>query len=348
MEREDLNLTLNGTPHSFIGWWGDPVVTWRRRGGSWELRWTTDFPINFRHQDMRRGALVSLQAGGRSIWNGILSETNYDTQEFVAIGRCRQAEDAAALGFGVLSSNPAEVVSWGILRGALNWSGLNNLPSVPLTEDADSGPLNTVASVLDAWALSAGVGWWIDPGPSPMVAFAAAPAIPAFDITAGAGVLGLADEEYVSDLYGRHASAPGVYGTVEAHDDTEGIGRVERLVDLTPRGYLTASEAEGLLENMLAATKARTGWTSSVSVSHGQVTVGGTPVALSEVASRPNQMVRLLGLYDERGATTHTDVVVDETVWNVTEQTVEIKPVGLAARDLGSIIESMGGELVAA
>lgn len=347
--REDLNITVNGTPLSFIGYWGAPTLSWRRRGGSWEVTWRTDYPINFRHRDLVRGARVDVWLGSTSIWHGTLSEADYAEQKFIAAGLCRQAEDAAALGFGTLSTTPSEVVGWGILRGALNWHGLNALPSTPLTPDANEGPLNTVAGVLDAWARTAGVEWWIDPGTLPIVGFAAAPMTPSWEITAGSGVLGLADEEFISDIYARYMSAPGVYGTVEQHDNSQNLGtRVERLVNLTPRGYITQAEAQGLVDNMLALTKARIGWSAPVNVAYGQVVRNGTPVALSEVASRPNRMARLLGLYDERGAAAHTDVVVDETVWDVSAKSLQIKPVGLAARDFASIIESMGGELMAA
>lgn len=345
--REDLSVTVNGTPLTFIGSWGEAVGTWRRRGGSWELTWRMYLPLNYRHPDLVRGASVVARIGATSIWRGYISETNWDEQTFVAAGLCRQGETATAQGFGTLSSNPKECVSWGIIRGALTWSSFNALPNVPLTADADRGALNYVTEVLDAWAVENNVEWWINCGALALVNFAAAPASPRWSVTPGVGVLSLADEDYISDIYAIYAPSPGSTARVEAHDNTQGVGRVEKIVDLTQQGFITAAKAQAIIDGILAKTKARTGWSLPIQVTYGQIkTPGAASAALSHIAAQPNQMVRLLGLYDERGSSASTDIVVEETVLNFEEGALTIKPIGLADRDFASIVEAAGGVLL--
>lgn len=335
----NLEVYLNGTPLTFIAdYWGSPNVT-HRRSGPWELSWEMGGSQYFRHPDLVRGATVQLRHGPTPIWAGELTEPNFETQQFSAIGLPRQAEDAAALDFGAITTNPKQAVNWAILRGKLDWSAFHSLPDVPFVS-GETQQFNSVAALLDAWSLSQNLTWRVDA--RGYVQALAQPTTPTYVITPGVGVLGVADEDYFADVYARYQTTSYGYATVEAHSGDSGP---DRLIDLTGRGPLTSTAAQAIIDNLMSQGRSRTGWTNGIEVSHGDVlTPGGTPVALSEV--RAGQMVRLLGLYDERGASAFTDVVLDETVWNVTGGTVQLKPVGLAARDLSSIVESVGGSLL--
>lgn len=335
----NLEIFVNGTPLTYIAdYWGNPVVT-HRRPGPWGLTWDMGGTPYFRHPDLVRGASVQLRHGPTPIWAGELTEPNFETQQFSAIGLCRQAEDAAALDFGAITSNPKQAVNWAILRGKLDWSSFHSLPDVPLVTE-ETQQFNTVSDLLDAWALQSNVTWRVDA--RTYIQYAAAPTTPSFVVTPGVGVLGVADEDFIADLYARYQTPSYKYATVEAHSGDSGP---DRLIDLTGRGPLTAVAAQAIVDNLMAQGRARTGWTNGIEVGHGDVlTPGGTPAALSEI--RAGQMIRLLGLYDERGAAAYTDIVLDETVWNVADGTLQLKPVGLAARDLSSIVESVGGSLL--
>lgn len=347
MPREDLNVTVNGTPLSHIGYWGDVTMTHRYPYGSWEMSWSMDMRINQRHPDVARGARVVAWVGPTPIWRGTLTEPDFDGQEFTATGVAREAETALSLGFGVITTAPSVAVAWGILRGALSWRGLNSLPSTPLTSNDDSTQYNYIADLLDAWSLEESVHWVVTP--DGFIRTGAAPTTPLLYVTPGAGILGVADEEYVSDLYGRYYVKPGKLASVSVSDDTQNVGTVERGVDLSARGVLTEAQAEAILDGLLAQGRARTGWTNGVEVGFGQVTTtGGTPIALSQVARLcgTGAMARLLGLFDERGASASTDIVVGESIWRVSDGTITLNPVGLAARDFSSIVEAAGGVLL--
>lgn len=345
---DEVEVTLNGTPLSYITeTWGELELNWRYPVGSWEASFSMDSPINFRHPDLVRGARFEAWVGPTPIWRGSLTEPNFDDMTFVATGVGREAETALSLGFGVLTTNPATAVSWGILRGALSWNGLNSLPSVSIAGSEETVTYNYISELLAAWSEQEEVNYWVDP--YGFIYYGAAPSSPSMFVTPGAGVLGQADEDYVTDLYGRYYSKPGKVASVEAHDGAQNVGRIERGVSLTTRGVMSATQAQAVMNGILAKGRARTGWTNGVEVAFGQVcTDGGTPVALSEVgrACGSGAMVRLLGLFDERGVSTHTDVVIAEATWRVADGTMTLSPVGLAERSLSSIVEAVGGALL--
>lgn len=337
-----LNVTVNGTSIQQFAYLGDFEVTHRLYGGPWELKWNMDLPINFRHPALVRGAITRLWSGSTPLWAGELTEPNFDSQEFIASGLWRQGETALALDFGAITTNPAAAVGWAILRGRLAWNGLNTLPSVDFV-DGETETHNYVADLLGAWAISEGVACQVDP--FGFLSYAPLPTSPTYLVTPGAAILGVADDDYVTDLYATYAPKPGRVARVEAHDGSQGVGRVEKYIDLRGAGFMTSTRATAILNSLLARGRARTGWTNGLTVTYGQVfNLGHQPVEMSEI--RGGQMVRLLGLYDERGRSAWTDIVLEETVWNVAEGTVELKPLGLADRDFASIVESVGGVLL--
>lgn len=341
--RPDFSVTLNNTPLSFMrgAWWGEPVVTTRRRGGAWQLSWKMDFRQGFRHHDLVRGARVVARVGALPIFQGTLTEPDLDALEFTAQGRCRQAETTLALGLSGSTSNPATAMFYGSSRGVLNWGSLETFTDVTSTGENES-PL-TLADLLDAYVAERGTNWLVAPGWGCYTY--SDPTKPTWSVTPGAGVLGVADDDYWTNLVGRYLTTTGAYADVYSAEANPRVGRRERGVDMTRLGRMSAPRAQAALDAMLAKGLARTGWTNGVEVTRGQLTtMGGTPVAPSSV--RGGHMVHLAGLVDERGVTQFTNIVVDEAVWNVAEDKVQINPVGLAARDLSSVIESMGGQLL--
>lgn len=345
---DEVEITLNGTPLSYITeTWGEPVLTWRYPFGSWELTWTMEVPPNFRHPDLVRGARVVAWIGTTPIWRGGATELDFESGTFTATGSAREAETAIALGFGVLTTTPSVAVNWGIVRGALSWSGLHSLPSTPIAASEETVSYNYVADLLNAWATQAAVNWWVNP--QGYVGYGASPTTPRMFINAGAGILGLADQDYITDLYGRYTPGGGVVAPIEAHGNTQNVGRSERGVDLTGRGPMTMAQAQDVMDGILAKTKGRTGWTNGIEIAYGQIcNDGGIPIALSEVgrATGSGLMVRLQELFDERGIATYTDVVIAEARWRADEGLMTLNPVGLAARDLAAIAEEAGGVLL--
>lgn len=343
-----IEVTVNGTPLTYLAYWGDLTITWRYPVGSWEASWSMDIPVNYLHPDIVRGARVVIWVGPTPIWRGKLTEINKDAQSFTATGAGREAETALCMGFGgTLTTTPSTAVSWGIQRGALTWSGINSLPSTSVAATEETVTFNYISDLLNAAALRDQVNWLVDP--AGFVQYAAAPTTSTLFVDVGVGELGLVDEEYVSDLFGRYLTTSGVIASVEAHDNTQNVDRVERGVDLTGRGPMTLAQAQAVLDGILAKGKARTGFTSGIELAEGQVcNTGGTPFALSELGRLVGlgARARLLGLFDLRGLATSTDVIVAEGIWRVDDGLMTLNPAGLAARDLASIVEDAGGVLL--
>lgn len=339
--RERISVSANGEPLSFMtDWWGDSVLTTRRNGGSFELSWRMDLPRRFFHPDLVRGADVVGKVGGSRVFAGTLSEPDMDSGEFIAQGLCRQAETASALDLSGATSHPGNAVYFGNARGLLDWGSLETFTA--LTDSELTKAPNTIYALLEAYAAELGRNWMVDD--NGLLFTYDDPTVPRWSLPPGLGVLGVADDDYWTNLVGVYTNKKGRYKLVYSSDPEPIAGFRERNVDLTKLGRITPARAQAKLDAMLEKGLARTGWTNSIQVSRGDVTnMSGALASLSMV--RGGHMVHLPDVPDPRGRTGSTDVVVDETVLNFAEESLEIKPVGLAARDLGAVIASMGGVL---
>jgi hypothetical protein len=340
---EQVWISVNGTPLQFIGYWGDPVITHRWPYGSWELRWRMELKPNQRTNVLRRNADVIAYVGPSRVWRGYLTEPDFDSGEFIANGAARQGETAQAFDESYNATTvPNTAIDEARMRGALWWTRSNLFPiSADPFGTVDADEFGSVNELLDAWSVSVAKKWWIDP--DLYVRADADPTTPMWQVTPGAGTLGVADSDYWTHLYAVYDTGAG-YAKVTASDTSQNVGRVERRIDLTDRGILTAPQAQGIVDGLIAQGIARTGWANGIQVGHGQVlTMGSTAASLSQV--RAGHMVRLNGLFDERGLSAFTDIVIGESVWNVAADELQLNPVGLAARDLSSIVESAGGSL---
>lgn len=342
----NLSIIIGGTPATMLGWWGEPIVTWRFPLGSWELSWRMHIPRSG-HPALTRGRLVQAKLGPLPIWRGHISEVDRAEGSCIALGTARQAETALALDFAGNSTTSVgtAVGAAALNRGAFSVGTLHDF-GPPLTTDTPDA-VNTLAGLLDAYTSTHGTNWVVDA--EGILHIRDDPTTPIYRITPGTAAPGIADEDYWTTLAGRYMTASGGYATVFSTDNSQGAGVRERTVDLAPRGPLSAAEAQAILNAIHAKGLARTGWTEPVNLAAGQVfTMGGTPVALWMVGQRISSgvMVRLDGVRDERGASLRTDVIIEEAIWNVPEGTMQLKPRGLAARDLASIVEAAGGQLL--
>ncbi|WP_166390322.1 hypothetical protein [Nocardioides ochotonae] len=339
---EQLEIYVDGEPLTVLGYWGSPVLTDRCPYGSRELAWEAPYSLHYRHPVLRKGAEVVAQVGPSRRWLGRLAELDWEAGDFVAEGAVRQGETALAKGpDGRGSTDLDEVIELAYERGAITWTTREEFGS--LTTDEVSESTNSVLALLDAHAAEEGVNLAVSV--DGLLYTEPDPTEPKWMVTPGAGRLGVADEDYWTSLTGVFSPAPGTYDTVTATDTTAGVLVREAAVDLTGRGYIGKAKAQQILDRLLAQGRVRNSWTNSITVTHGQVlSMGGTPVGLS--VPRAGDRFHLAGLYDERGASASTEIVAEETVWDVAEGTLQIKPQGLAARDLASIVETMGGVLL--
>ena len=326
-----------------MGWWGEPVITHRWPLGCWEMTWEMNLPSYQRPATLRAGAEAEAFSAGTCVWSGLLLEPNWNSQEFVAAGHAREAERTLCLDWvGGSTSTPDVAIDRGIAAGALHWIRPASLSNVPFGESDATDQLNYVGALLDAWSLEAGAKWAV--GPDRRVGIGVDPTAPAWHVMPDSGVLGVADEEYVSAVFGRYQTEAGAYDTVSVFSATQPAGSRESGIDLTGKGRLTTARAQATVQGILDQMGARTGWTNGVTVTSGQITSpGGTPANLALV--RAGQMVRLQALRDQRGLSASTDIVVGESIWKPTDDLITLNPVGLAARDLSSIVERAGAVL---
>jgi len=340
---DQFAIFVDGEPLTALGYWGSPTLTDRWPYGSWELAWEAAYPVTFRHPALRKGAEVVAQVGPSRRWLGRLTELDWDEGSFVAEGAIREGETALAKGVnGRGSTDIDEVLEQARLRGAITWATLEEFGS--LTTDAVSEETNSVLSLLDAYAAEEGVNLAVSV--DGLLYTAPDATEPKWMVTPGAGQLGQADEDYWTSLTAVYSPAPGSYDTVTATTaPTSGVLARESAIDLTGRGYLAEAKAQQIVDRLLAKGRVRNSWANPITVRYGQLlSMGGTPVGL--FVPRAGDMFHLAGLRDERGASASTDVIAEELVWDVAEGTLQIKPEGLAARDLASIVETIGGVLL--
>lgn len=330
--------------------WGDLKITdrWTPNngggGGPWEATWTV--PVNRlrRHQALLARKRVRIFVGGWCRWSGYMSEPDWDTGEMVALGSVRKAAEAICFdSTGQTTSVPDVAIDQAIARGAVDWTRRASFSAVAYTGTGTGATdrLNYLGQLLDADATRQNVGWGVTARDE--VYTAAAPTTPTMLVAPDSGVLGNADDTLAATLFGRYTSSTtGRYETTSVGAGTPEVG-----VDLTDQGRKTQAEAAVILTGMRDQLQARPGWTNSLILTAPQITSPGgcrTPLALVRADGR--QMARLQGVRDERGLDSGTNFAVGETVWDVADRTVQVAPVGMIGRDLGSIIENAGGVLL--
>lgn len=339
----DVSMKLDGYQLATItDSWGDLVVTDRRNGGCQSAEWTMDVGFNTQHPAIRRGASVEIIAGTKR-WVGTLGEFDLIEGTFAADGLWRKLEGFVCLTLeNKRTTNPNTALFWANGRG----SGISTIETFSdVTESGESDTFNSVADLLDAWCQQqAGTTHWhVDV--NGVLWKRSNATTPQWTVPVGDGLLGVADEEYVTNWYvAYYSKTTHRYEYVTAADDSQGVGRYERMADLTPLGAITATRAQDIANNLLAKTKARTGWTNGLTLNPGQIlNMGGVVADLS--MPKPAEMVRLQGLNDQRGLSATTDIVIEETIWKPFDNELVINPVGLADRDFSKIVESFGGRL---
>jgi hypothetical protein len=175
------------------------------------------------------------------------------------------------------------------------------------------GPVS-LSTLLDAWAIANGQRWWVTPAGELLgVADDTAPTWQTFPLDTG---LGYALDHYASTLVGRYQTSTGYATSIRTNTAAEtDHGHQEQDVDLTPRGVLTATKANTVLDNLLALGAAVPAYTTGIDAAYGEVlTRGGTPVAPELVYSGP--LVRVHGgvdLAQRKNSALYLDVQVGRT-----------------------------------
>jgi hypothetical protein len=315
------------------------------RGSSLEASWVMDASLKANHPALQRGAIVEVMVGPSRLFYGALAEPvpSPEGWEFVANGMTRVAERYLCLSAaGASTSVPDTAIDQAIARG-LQVTRPASLSAVAYKAGDATDGLNRLGPLLDGWAIESGKRWGVTP--SGQIVAASDPTVPRWHMTPGSGSLGVADEEYASELYGRYIDGSGNYQTAHVGDAAATIdyGRAEEPVDLTSLGAMTLARAQGILNGMLLLGSARLGWANGLEPSRFELTTpGGCSADLRFVQG--GDMVRLHGVLDRtRRASLTVDVVIGETRYTDGEATIQLLPVDLAPRTLSDVLSVEGG-----
>jgi hypothetical protein len=330
---------VDGRPLSSLASWGDLKITHRWPYGCWALDWGMALKPYQRPIGLKADVPVEARMGSAVIWSGVLVRPDWDAGTFEADGLARQGEETLCLtSDGETTSTPDTAIDAAIARGAVDWIRRSSLSSAAFADGGSTADLNYVTALLDAWSSAQGKRWGVNARRE--VYAVADPTTPSIYIRPGTGVLGVAAEAIAGTVVGAYYDADHV-----PHRVSVGSGRPEVGVGLANRGALDSTSATAIITGIRDQLQAVTGWTNGITVTADQVTApGGEGMALDRVVA--GEMSRLLGLRDERGASAQTDIVLGETIWDVTAGTVQCNPVGLSDRSLSGVIEAAGGELL--
>lgn len=333
-------VKVNGTWLAMLGGVGDLTWSTVADGGSEECSWTMDMDQSSGHPSLRAGRRVDIYLGSFALWSGTLGEPdhNEDGWHFTANGAFNEGDDYLCFDGSLnATATPDTAVDQAIARG-LNWTRPASISATDFGSGiGETDALNYVSGLLDAYALSVSKRWSVNP--LRQVVLTADPTTPMWHMKPGSGRIGLADDDYASDLYVRYRGTASTYATVHVADAVaSATRRREAPVDATSVGVINSTGATNIGNGVLSRGKARYQWTDGLNPSPFQLTTsGGQPADLRLV--RAQQMVRLHGVRDEQGyPLPYYDFVIGRTEYQATSRELQIAPVNLASRNLGDIL----------
>lgn len=303
-------------------------------GGCEQASWTMTLPPGSTHPSLVIGQAARVQVGPASVWCGNVTDIEREGSRwsFSAAGRQADLRDTLALTVALdTTSTPDTAIAFAQSVG-VDVTLPASLSAVPFANADETIAVNTVGDLLNAWSDSVSKRWGVDA--DARIFATADPTVPTLALAPGTVQVGLADEDYVSQLYGRFQSGPNQYVTAVATDPTATVVRMQA-VDLTPLGVIDMTKANSILQGMLARSKGRYSWTSAVTVTSKQLrTMGGEEVYLPWVKAQT--MVRAYGVLQEQGPPLpYLDYVLGRVERDADADTLTLSPTNLAARNLG-------------
>jgi hypothetical protein len=335
---------IDGYPMSGIATWGD-LHTATRLVGDWQINWTmirSPYKRLQRHPALHSGASVEVRLGPIVVAVGALTEPDWDSGDLVALGAPREAEGALSLtSAGETTTKPNTAIDQAIARGAVDWTRGDSFGTTAIGEADSTADIKSLARLLDAWADEDGNGQWRVGRDRVLRAVADDETDPAWFITPGSGEMGAADDERVDRMFVRFSDSTdsGNFHTASWPAVTP-AGGIERGADITNRGQITPTRAQNIAKGIWSRLQGRNGWTNGMSVNRSQVTTPGG-LAANLALIKAGDAMRLLGVPDPRGLDHHIDVVIGDTDYDWSEGTIQLNPVGLAARTFEAVLEDI-------
>lgn len=340
----DVEVLLDGIPALTLSRVADLSWSEKADGGCETASWAMpDLPVDFAPPELSNEPQVDLRLNGHILWTGYLSEPDYAAGTCNALGLYSLADQAVALdSVNEVTSVPSVAITEAMDRGVLDgWRYQGGASGFPYSSTATTEAINYVRPLLEASAAAAGERAGV--GPGGLYYQREDPTEPAWLLTPGAGVMGVDDSDYVTNIYGRRVSAvgPTAYANVSTGLSTGTTRRRrERLADLTSLGLISGTKAQDEIDAQLARDGLRRGYTNGIDATPLTLsTMDGTPADTRLVHA--GDMVRLHGLLDARGSlnfAAYVDFVIDRVQHEAGSDVVQITPVGMADRTFGQII----------
>lgn len=339
-------ILVDGLWLATVGAWGDLKYSHVADGGCEQASWEMSLPHGFTHPAVHPGAVIEIREGSSNVWAGALNDRpnqQSDGTSFSAAGLAADlGTDLCLDGSGNTTTKPDTAIDRTIADGR-PVTRPASLSNASFAASDDTIAINKIGDLLNAWSDSANVRWGVDA--DRVVYKAADPTTPRYYLAAEGTQLGLAEDDYWSDLYGRYQSGPNSYATVHASDSLASAQyRKEQDVDLTSYGIITSFKAQSIVDGLIAKGKARFALTEPLTVSSSQLTTpGGTPVYLPFVKGQ--EMVRAFGVVNEQGIPLpYYDFIIGRTEHVDGSGQITLSPVNLADRRLGDVLATAVGK----
>lgn len=293
-----------------------------------------------------KDALADVRLGGWFLLSGKVDEVDWsddNSGKITIAGAAREGESTACLTTGGLtSSTPDTFIDGAIARGALTWSRPASISTTALSSGDQTSMVNSVVSVLAAYAEESGARLYVD-AYRRLLKAASDPTTPMFYLQPGAGELSWTSETQATRIFGGYHTSAGAPQVASV-----GSGAVEQMVNLDPKGPLDLTRATNILNSLLAKATSG-GWTGGLTVSSEQI-VGRPHLATVADAVGEGCMFRLLGQREPRPGriqVDYVDFVAERSEWDVNAGTLTLTPMGMVARDWNAVLADAGVEAAA-
>jgi hypothetical protein len=341
----DPSVFIDGTPAAELG--GIKSLGFTRSfaggqgGGFRDARLTLDLEPGFQHPSLRLNAPVELRHGADSLGKGRIVSIDRNTWEIVVDGIVRLGEDYESRTDVGVPAGLATGLPAAIGRG-LPWK---IDPSLVLPGDVVGQSMQSVTDALNDLATQQSKAWLIDDETLHLVADPTTPSLMLMATdnpnSSTDGLVSVVTAKYAGAVDESGNPALIDYVPVEADDAPK---RVERTIDLTGNGAMTAADATAQAKAALTSG-ATSPLTESVSVAAGTLfTAAGDDLTDILCTVREGQMVRQLDWVNPDGSPgLYRDWIIGGVDWS-TDGGLVLTPVGGTAATLtGTIIDLRQG-----
>ena len=315
--------------------------------GCLEASWTMDLPPDVYPAALQprqdNDVWVEVWDGPVRVWCGYLIEPDPgETWELHAVGWYAAFANLLCLtaDASTTSAVPNVVVPAAITRAGLPVTIGSTLAATSIAEADETVAANTVMALLDTYSAQIGKRWWVDA--DYVLRIDDDPTTPTLVLDNDDPLRGVADDDYVTDVYPRYVTTldpdgnPAAYGLGHVSAASRPAGRRERSMDLTDLGVLPSgvTDANTYAQSQLDLNGSRMSDTRGLTVRYGDLTrLGGSPRRLGLI--RGGDMFRSFNVADASGQVQlglTRDVVIGKWTYRDGETTAQLEPVGLATR----------------